>query len=495
MELDKNTKNELIKIFKNNDFIKVELEITRLLKNMPNNVFLWKLLGISFVNLKKNENAISAYKKVIQLSPNDAEANNNYGYILWVQGHDREAEHFFKKAIKLKKNYSQAINNLLDLYKKENNFEKAEELLKSANLDNKNSIKLQLDLGLILKKLGKFDKAVQVYKNAININPNLPELYNNLANLQRLIGNLNDAERNYQFAIKLNPNFSEAYNNLGNIKSINGKFTEAIFNHKQSIKLNPKLLKSYINLGKIYIRMKNYKEAKLTYLNALKIDENCLEAQHMINVLNGNDKVKISKKYVQNLFDNYAYTFDHSLTYDLNYKVPILFKKIILDNSSNLNIGKVLDLGCGTGLIGEQIKNYCEYIEGVDISNLMLKKAEQKKIYNKLVHEDIINYLENKPLNYDYFIFGDVLIYFRDLDDIFKLIKNRNNSNGKILFTTEHSTGKHRQLGMSGRFSHSKKYIESLTKKFGYTSLYYKKEIIRKENLKNVYGGIYLLKF
>ena len=31
MELDKNTKNELIKIFKNNDFIKVELEITRLL--------------------------------------------------------------------------------------------------------------------------------------------------------------------------------------------------------------------------------------------------------------------------------------------------------------------------------------------------------------------------------------------------------------------------------------------------------------------------------
>ena len=47
---------------------------------------------------------------------------------------------------------------------------------------------------------------------------------------------------------------------------------------------------------------------------------------------------------------------------------------------------------------------------------------------------------------------------------------------------------------MSGRFSHSKKYIENLTKKFGYTLSYYKKEIIRKENFKNVYGGIYLLK-
>jgi predicted TPR repeat methyltransferase len=494
MELDKNTKTELIKNFKNNEFIKVELEIGRLLKNMPNNVFLWKLLGMTCANLKKNKNAITAYKKVIQLSPNDAESNNNYGYILWVQGQDREAEHFFKKAIKLKKNYPQAIINLLELYKKENNFEKAEELLKSNYLNNKNSIKLQLDLGLILKKIGKFDEAIQVYKNAISINPNLPELYNNLANLQRLKGNFSDAERNYQFAIKLNPNLSEAYNNLGNIKLIYGKFTEAILNYKQSIKINPNLLKSHINLGKIYTIIKNYQKAKLTYLNALKIDENCFEAKHMINVLNGNDKVKISTEYVRNIFDDYADTFDHSLTHDLNYKVPIFFKNIILNNTSNLNIGKVLDLGCGTGLIGEQIKNYCEYIEGVDISNLMLKKAEQKKIYNKLVHEEIIDYLKNKPLNYDYFIFGDVLIYFRDLDDIFKLIKNRNNSNCKILFTTEHSSNKKYQLEMSGRFSHSKKYIENLTKKFGYTLSYYKKEIIRKENFKNVYGGIYLLK-
>ena len=79
MELDKNTKAELIKNFKNNEFIKVELEIGRLLKNMPNNVFLWKLLGMTYANLKKNKNAITAYKKVIQLSPNDAESNNNYG--------------------------------------------------------------------------------------------------------------------------------------------------------------------------------------------------------------------------------------------------------------------------------------------------------------------------------------------------------------------------------------------------------------------------------
>ena len=33
MELDKNTKNELIKNFKNNEFIKVELEIGRLVKH------------------------------------------------------------------------------------------------------------------------------------------------------------------------------------------------------------------------------------------------------------------------------------------------------------------------------------------------------------------------------------------------------------------------------------------------------------------------------
>ncbi len=54
--------------------------------------------------------------------------------------------------------------------------------------------------------------------------------------------------------------------------------------------------------------------------------------------------------------------------------------------------GKYLDVGCGTGLVGEAIirrqkKNL--YIDGCDISEEMLKLAEQKGIYRSLTCCDV----------------------------------------------------------------------------------------------------------
>ena len=51
----------------------------------------------------------------------------------------------------------------------------------------------------------------------------------------------------------------------------------------------------------------------------------------------------------------------------------------------------IFDAGCGTGLVGEWLKNKKAslVIDGIDISNEMLKVAKKKKVYRALFNEDL----------------------------------------------------------------------------------------------------------
>ena len=84
-------------------------------------------------------------------------------------------------------------------------------------------------------------------------------------------------------------------------------------------------------------------------------------------------------------------------------------------------MGSIIDLG-GTGLFGMEINQFCEHLEGVDLSGKMLDEA-RKNIYKKLIKQDILGYLLNANLDFDYFVSTDVFVYVGDLCDVFQLIK------------------------------------------------------------------------
>ncbi|NEP86483.1 MAG: class I SAM-dependent methyltransferase [Okeania sp. SIO2C2] len=78
-----------------------------------------------------------------------------------------------------------------------------------------------------------------------------------------------------------------------------------------------------------------------------------------------------------------------ALTYEeevaaVNYQAPELLTETALKLKAS---GNYLDVGCGTGLVGEVIIRRQKenlYIDGCDISQEMLKVAEQKGIYRML---------------------------------------------------------------------------------------------------------------
>jgi len=157
--------------------------------------------------------------------------------------------------------------------------------------------------------------------------------------------------------------------------------------------------------------------------------------------------------------------------------------------------GPVLDLGCGTGLVGHELNPCFSSIDGVDLSQSMLNVAQTKSIYNKLIHEDIVQFLGISELDYQYFVAADVFIYIGELSEVFRLIKSRNKRSGNVIFSTEHSEIDGYHLEKSGRYSHSKSYIENLCAEYGYEIHHFSETNLRKQNNTYLKAGIYSLHF
>ena len=298
-----------------------------------------------------------------------------------------------------------------------------------------------------------------------------------------------------QKSVQLVPQDAEAHNNLGTTLQELARLEEAEASYKQAIALKPDYVEAHYNLGVTLQELGRLDEAEASYRQVIALKPDDAEAKHMLAALSGETTATAPRDFIEGLFDNYAAKFESSLVDNLEYKIPrVIAEMIIKDNKFDL-LGSIMDLGCGTGLFGAEIKQFCEHLEGIDLSEKMLDKAKEKDVYNKLIKQDIVTYLSNESLNFDYFISTDVFIYIGDLYDVFRLIKSRNKTGGKLAFSTEDYDGEGFFLEQSGRYSHSKKYIEGLCEKFGYKLRHFKTQALRKDKNQYISGGLYLLDF
>lgn len=101
---------------------------------------------------------------------------------------------------------------------------------------------------------------------------------------------------------------------------------------------------------------------------------------------------------------------DRSLVRKLGHEIPKLLVRPALKESGSGSLGSILDLGCGTGLTGLEIREICYNLEGIDLSSKMLEVAKTKDVYDKLDKVNIVEYLSNSKPDFDYFISTDVII-------------------------------------------------------------------------------------
>ena len=391
--------NLLLQYYQAGKFDDAEKLAISITKKFPDHYFGWKVLGTVLSQSGRQSEALNFLQKSIILFPQDIGVHNILGVSLKELGRLEEAESSYKQAIALKSDFAIAYNNLGNVLKELERLEEAESSYKQAIVLKADFTLAYSNLGVTYMELGRLEEAEVSFKQAIAINPDLAETYNNLGVTFKKLHRMEEAESSYKQAIALKADFAEAHNNLGS---------------------------TLRELGRL-------EEAEVSYKKAIAVKPDYGEARHMLAALTGETTVTAPRDYVERVFDNYASRFENSLVKDLEYKIPKSIAEIIIKDSKVELLGSILDLGCGTGLFGLEIEQFCQNLEGIDLSEKMLREAKKKNIYNKLIREDIIVYLSKANLNFDYFVFVDVFIYIGELSEILRLIKNRNKKGGKIV--------------------------------------------------------------
>jgi predicted TPR repeat methyltransferase len=205
----------------------------------------------------------------------------------------------------------------------------------------------------------------------------------------------------------------------------------------------------------------------------LEQDPNDVGALHFIASLSGQNPDHPDEEYVRRLFDQYAETFDRDLQASLGYTVPRDMVAELRAVCADAAPWDVLDLGCGTGLVGREIAAHSRQLVGVDLSPKMIERARHSKVYTELRTADLMSVVEEEPPDsYDVITAADVLLYVGKLDSLVAAISRTLRPGGMFAFSTEAAEfspnaaanvvdGGYR-LTSSGRYAHTESYLRNL---------------------------------
>ena len=183
---------DVVAVYKSKSYTKAESMCKNLLESNPKIAFLYNLMGVISISLKKNE----------------------------------DAERYYIKGIKIDPKFPMLYINLANLYFKNNkdgNIKKVEDLYKKAISLNREIAEPHNNLGNLYTYVNKFEMAIKSYQAAINLNPKFAFAYHNLANTYVTTGNLVKAQENFKKAIELDPNFTPSHRSLSRLKKYNSK--------------------------------------------------------------------------------------------------------------------------------------------------------------------------------------------------------------------------------------------------------------------------------
>ncbi|GJD49561.1 Trans-aconitate 2-methyltransferase [Methylobacterium crusticola] len=318
------------------------------------------------------------------------------------------------------------------------------------------------NLGNVLFELDRPDLALQAYEMAIVLEPGHIDARNNLGVVLRALRRVDEAEAVYREAVDLEPRHREAWDNLGRLLSGRGRIKEAIACHVKALELEPANAGTRRFLVAAYAAT-DEKERALAILRKWLADEpNSASARHLIAAISGeNVPERASDRYVEDLFNGFAASFDHKLA-RLDYRAPELVAAAVAALYPATGAGlAILDAGCGTGLCGPMLRPFAGHLVGVDLSGKMLEKAAQRGGYDALDRAELTQYFAAHPGAYDLIVSADTLCYFGPLETVLALAREALRPGGRFVFSVEAETGgEPYRLHSHGRYSHARGYVE-----------------------------------
>lgn len=251
---------------------------------------------------------------------------------------------------------------------------------------------------------------------------------------------------------------------------------------RDALGLAPRWVAGWVRLGEMLEAAGDPAAAAETWREALRLDpSDRFGAMLRLSLVEPSDAIHAPPSlFVETLFDQYAEKFEVSLVEKLGYCVPqLLFEQI--NAVGRRQFAHALDLGCGTGLMGERLRGAVSHLEGVDLSAAMLRKARAKRIYDRLERADLtaMKLTGEKP---DLITAADVFLYIGALDGIFARVAAMLSPGGIFAFSVERHDGPEAMaLRATRRYAHSQAYLRELLARNGFEILSLTNATIRQD--------------
>ncbi len=176
---------------------------------------------------------------------------------------------------------------------------------------------------------------------------------------------------------------------------------------------------------------------------------------------------------VTGIFDAFAQNFDVHLVRGLQYRVPERVAQILLalhpDRRFNL-----LDLGCGTGLVGVYLGRIEGHIIGVDLSEKMIEQAARHQLYSRFHRVNVLDALRETPAeHYEAITCTDVLVYVGDRAPVIPNALRILKPGGHFIFSCEAAAEDEADLVLrpSQRYAHKASAVERQCREAGFDDI------------------------
>lgn len=329
------------------------------------------------------------------------------------------------------------------------------------------------NLGIAKVHLDKFAEAVPLLRAAVAGDDDQPDAWRALAIAQMELGRYTDAFESLEGARESGADPLAVRLLTAQCHARGGAHAQGIELYRGVLAEQPDLPDAWTELGHVLREARRYDEAGAAYTEARARGGDAATLDYFLGAMQpqaGAAVPEAPRAYVEKLFDDYAGDFDDHLVNKLGYTGHRMLVER-LPAAAPQRFARVLDAGCGTGLIGPLIRPRSDVLVGMDLSAGMLEKARERGVYDRLDQGDLTEYLARPQEPYDLVLVADVFVYVGALDTVFQLLAERLVPGGWLAFTVEESKateGNGVELLPSLRYAHRPDYLRRLAAAHGF---------------------------
>ena len=442
--------------------------------------------------------AVACLRTAIRLDPARPESHAILGVALAHLQRFQESVDSLQNALRFGADRPEIHQHLANALLQLNRFAEAELHARKAVGAAPNSPESWQTLGEALGNLGRTDEALAAFRQALSLKPDFALPHYSIGRTLANSGRTDEAIASIREALRLQPNFPEALSNLGSLL-LQRNPDEGIELLRKAVDLRPTHIDTLVELARGLELVHRYDQAAEAFEAIQKLLPDNPNVKFHVAALRGKDVPSAPPhELVAALFNRHADTFDQHLTENLHYRAPQLIHEAVASalppGAANLD---VMDLGCGTGLLGPLFRPLAKSLVGIDLSGAMVEKARQRNLYDRLEVTDAVSSLRAAPSAFDLVVAGDVLCYFGDLSDVLRAAHDSLRKGGLLAFSVELDNSSDPSPGYrlhpSRRYSHSEAYIRQSAQAAGFHIHSLAPQTLRREADKDVTGLIAVL--